>query len=128
MTIDSNTRPQGKLAIVLTLSISLLISGSTGAAQTSENVQDLSVDPPVNETDIDVTPTDPESVTTADTSPDEGASGASGSIPDSEAPAVEPVQVSAPSRKPNRLTSAIERFTPTEEISADNAVPFPVDI
>lgn len=26
------------------------------------------------------------------------------------------------------ISSAIETFTPTEEISADNAVPFPVDI
>lgn len=26
------------------------------------------------------------------------------------------------------VSSAIETFTPTEEISADNAVPFPVDI
>ena len=34
----------------------------------------------------------------------------------------------SPASKRKRLTSAIESFTPTEEISADNAVAFPVDI
>ena len=40
-------------------------------------------------------------------------------------PSTEPQENKAAKKE---ITSAIESFTPTEEISADNAVPFPVDI
>jgi len=36
--------------------------------------------------------------------------------------------VAPPIEQRRRLTTALENFSPSEEISADNAVPFPVDI
>lgn len=45
-----------------------------------------------------------------------------------ESEQIETNQEASPARKRSKITSAIESFTPTEEISADNAVPFPVDI
>jgi hypothetical protein len=114
------------LTSALSLFLSMLIWGSAAVAETSEPAQDLAVDS--GEANVAGKATDPEVVSEADTTPGEEEPGTSETTPNTEERAAEPVQVQAPSRKRNRLTSAIERFTPTEEISADNAVPFPVDI
>ena len=41
---------------------------------------------------------------------------------------VKTITNNSPEPRKQEISSAIESFTPTEEISADNAVPFPVDI
>ena len=59
---------------------------------------------------------------------DNGAAQSAGS--GSDEPALEqdrPIDTSLPIDQ-RSISTAIESFTPTEEISADNAVPFPVDI
>jgi cytoskeletal protein RodZ len=139
MKFKSNTNLLDKAlhTIVLVLLTSLLSWGTTGAAQTSENAQDLTLDTPGNATDNAITTAT--TATTAaiadqqNTTDDAGEKLPNGSdadtpIAETTTPNTEPAQVQAPSGQSGRVTTAIERFTPTEEISADNAVPFPVDI
>jgi len=118
----------GMPATAVLLFFSLLLWATTGTAQTGDNAQDLTLDTSASESDKPIAQTDPETVTAEGTSPGEEETDATEPMLEPETPPAEPVQVEAPSSKPDRLTSAIERFTPTEEISADNAVPFPVDI
>lgn len=135
MKIDCRSRPSdsGMQASVLLLLISMLIWGTMGAAQTSDNGQDMTLDTPGNETDTAITVIEAVIADTQNTTDESAEQLPDGEdtdmpIPEAETPPAEPEQAQAPSRRSGGLTSAIERFTPTEEISADNAVPFPVDI
>ena len=135
MKINSHSRPSepGMQASVVLLLISMLIWGTMGVAQTSDNGQDLTLDTPGNETDttitvIDAVISDPQNPTDGPEEKLPDGEDADRRIPEAETPPAGPEQAQAPSRRSGGATSAIERFTPTEEISADNAVPFPVDI
>lgn len=113
-------------AIGFLLCIGMLIWGTTGAAQTSEHPPALTVETANQESGIAITQSvSPENAADAT---GQKLPGNDVAAPIAEANADEPAPDQVPSRRPGRLTSAIERFTPTEEISADNAVPFPVDI
>jgi hypothetical protein len=136
MKLKSNTNLQDKAlpTIVLVLLTSLLSWSATGAAQTSENAQDLTLGTPVNVTNNAITTATTAVIAdqqnTTDNAGEKLPDGSDTDTPsaETESPNTEAAQVQAPSGRSGRVTSAIERFTPTEEISADNAVPFPVDI
>lgn len=106
--------------------ICMLIWGTAGAAQPSENPVETA------SKESGITSTQTVAVSAENTTEDQklASDDTDAAEPESEAEtrSDEPVPDQAPLRRPGRLTSAIERFTPTEEISADNAVPFPVDI
>lgn len=106
--------------------ICMLIWGTAGAAQPSENPVETA------SKESGITSTQTVAVSAENTAEDQKLAGddtdAAEPVAEAETRPDEPVPDQAPLRRPGRLTSAIERFTPTEEISADNAVPFPVDI
>ena len=111
---DMSLSNSGIHAIVLSWFILLMSWGTPGAAQTSEEA--IIADTTISDT-----------TNTIDNADEDAPNEDDIEAPLPETPPAEPVPP-APSRTSNRITSGVERFTPTEEISADNAVPFPVDI
>ncbi len=122
----------------LALMLCLLIAATTVTAQTEGNTNSLTTDATTGNSQPVAAPMEVNAAVAPDKQEkginnkpgSNGKNKRTASVPEStsEGSPAEPAQQQPDNGRSNKLTTAIERFTPTEEIKVDNAVPFPVDI